>query len=408
MPQASVNLQLIETIRGEQATAERLFGGAAGRVRVRNTPQYLARLAEAAVYTARVMEGEIPLSQLFARLQEAHSTSDFPQLFGDVLQRQLLGTYQATTPVWSAIARRSTVPDFRTVKRFAVDGGEGVLAAVAEGATYPAATIADSQYTYNVAKYGRTIPFTWEAMVNDDLQALRDIPARFARAAQRSESKFCTQLYADANGPHASLYTSGNTNIINTTNGAAVTNPPLSIAGLQDAMTVLGKMRDTDGEPIDCSVSVLVVPPALRIVAKNILNATELRVNTAGGYLGALANSEGYHQELMTGNWMKGEVLLVVDPYLPIVTTTGTRGDTSWYLFASPSVGRPALEMGFLRGHEAPELFMQMPTAQRIGGGSNAMDGSFDTDALAYKVRHCFGGVILDGKATVASNGTGS
>ena len=39
---------------------------------------------------------------------------------------------------------------------------------------------------------------------------------------------------------------------------------------------------------------------------------------------------------------------------------------------------------------------------------TTAMDGDFDTDSIVYKVRHVFGGVALDAKGVVASNGTGS
>jgi hypothetical protein len=74
-----------------------------------------------------------------------------------------------------------------------------------------------------------------------------------------------------------------------------------------------------------------------------------------------------------------------------------------------PVEGRPALIIAFLRGHEEPEIFIKEPNARRIGGGaSDPMNGSFDTDSIDYKVRHVVGGRIVDGKATVASNGSGS
>ncbi len=41
-------------------------------------------------------------------LREAMTTSDFPYLFGDVLDRQLLATYKAVPPVWKAFTRQST------------------------------------------------------------------------------------------------------------------------------------------------------------------------------------------------------------------------------------------------------------------------------------------------------------
>jgi hypothetical protein len=82
---------------------------------------------------------------------------------------------------------------------------------------------------------------------------------------------------------------------------------------------------------------------------------------------------------------------------------TSANKNTTWYLFADPGVGRPAMEMGFLRGHETPELFMKSSNSVRIGGGlTGAEEGSFENDGIDYKVRHVFGGGLLDPKASLA------
>ena len=105
---------------------------------------------------------------------------------------------------------------------------------------------------------------------------------------------------------------------------------------------------------------------------------------------------------------MASKTRLSVDPYIPIVASTAN-GNTSWWLFAAASIGRPAIEIGFLRGHESPEIFIKSPNVQAAGAGSvDAMNGDFDTDSIMYKVRHVFGGTQLDPKATVMSNGSGA
>ena len=86
-----------------------------------------------------------------------------------------------------------------------------------------------------------------------------------------------------------------------------------------------------------------------------------------------------------------------------------TTGSTAWYLFANPSSGRPALEIGRLIGHESPELFQKSPNATRVGGGTvDPTDGDFDTDSVEWKVRHVMGGTLMDPKSALASTGTGS
>lgn len=385
-------LDLLETVRSEDASIQRLFGGEGSSVRSmrRDDPRYQRGIAEAAGLVADVYEGKRPMHSL----QEAMSTSDFPLLFGDLLDRQMLGAYREWPTSWAKIARRASVRDFRTVKRFTMDGAEGVLPVVPQGAEYPEAALTEGSFPYAVQKYGRRVPFLWEVFVNDDLDALRSTPDRLAKAARMSEEKFATQLYAAATGPNATFFASGNANLVTAGAGSA-----LSTTSLQSAFTLIWAQKDKDGNPVFTGKVRLVVPPQLAVVAQNILNATEIRGAAGGGTSPA--------DQITARNWMAGEIVeLVINPWLPIVTTTGTIGATAWYLFAEPDVGRPAVEVGFLRGHESPELFMKSPNATRIGGGNVAAeDGDFDTDGINYKVRHVFGGTLLEPKAAVASFG---
>ncbi len=383
-------LEVIETVRAEAASVERLFGGEGKSIRSlrTNSPEYRGRLAEAAKLMADAMDGKRLALYTF---QEALTTSDFPLLFGDVLDRQLLANYREWPVSYPNYAAVKTVSDFRSVRRFAIDGSEAVLGLVNEQEEYPQSNLSETRYTYAVAKYGRTIPFSWEAMINDDLDALKDIPMRFARAARRTEERFVTDLLFDSTGPDGTHFASGNNNVI-------TGNVALSIAGLQAAFTVLGNQVDADGEPILIDSAELVVPPALEVTALNILNALEIRALTSGGGTSA--------QTIVAANWMKNRLRLNVNPYIPIIATTN--GDTSWLIVANPSSARPTVEIGFLRGHAEPEIFIKAPNAQRVGGGTVApLDGDFDTDSIQYKVRHVLGGILQDPKAAVGSDGTG-
>lgn len=380
-------LDLLETVRAEEASISRLFGDAGTSVRGmrRDDPRYKRSLAEAADLYAGVLSGRTPMY----RLQEAMSTSDFPLLFGDILDRQMLGAYAEWPVVWPQVARRSTVRDFRTVKRFTVDGAEAVLPEVPPGSEYSEEGLTEGKYEYAVKKYGRRVPFLWEVFINDDLDALRNTPNRLAKAARISEDRFFTDLFAGPSGPDTTFFSVGNANTMTTV---------LKVAALQEAFTLLSAQRDADGNPILTGNVRLVVPPALEVVANNILNAIEIRA--------AAGSSSSTADQLVARNWMTNRITLVVDPYLPIISSTAN-GNTSWYLFAQQDIGRPALEVGFLRGHESPELFAKAPNALRVGGGPVAVeDGDFDTDGINYKVRHVFGGTLLDPKAAVGSNGT--
>lgn len=380
----------VETMDASQTEVREMFADQQRAGQRAGHPDYERRLVEAWTFIRNVEAGKRPLWQL----REALSTSDFPELFGDVLQRQLLDRYAEWPARWPNIARRSTVPDFRSVKRFAVDGAEAVLSEVAELDEYNQASVSESYDSLSVTKYGRRIDLSWESMVNDDLGAFRDLPDRLARGARRTEDRKVVEQYVDSTGPHASLYTSGNSNIV-------TDNPVLSTEGLQTAFQVLASQTDEDGEPIMIEAIELVVPPALEVTAQNILNAQIIDVTNQGGTSS---------QTVRAANWMAGRVRLTVEPYIPQVASS-SGGATSWFLFASPTSGRPALEAAFLTGNERPSLWRKLPNATPVGGGGDPQE-DFATDSLAWRVRHVFGTSRLlnsgGAKATVASDGSGS
>ncbi len=385
-------LKVIEDVKLEEANIHKIFNKDDGRpVRRRvKTPEYMTKLSEAVEFVGQILNGKRPMYHF----QEVMTTSDFPLLFADVLDRQLLAGYREAPATYKAYCRISTVRDFRQVKRHYVDGGDGRLDAVAEKEEYKYASLDEGKYNYSVKKYGRKFDFSWETLVNDDLGAFNDAPLRLGRAARRTEEYFATKLFVNGSGPHASFYTSGNKNIV-------TSNPVLDVAALQTAMTILGAQTDAGGEPIFMGNLTLVVPPALEITAQNILNAIEILAKTSGG--GSTA------QEIKAVNWMKNRIKLVVNAYIPIVASTAN-GATSWFLFADPANSRGSLEVGFLRGYTEPQVFMKSSNQTAVGGGGliDPLQGDFDNDNIEYKVRHVLGGCRLDPKLTCASNGSKS
>jgi len=127
-------------------------------------------------------------------IKEAMTTSDFPLLFGDILDRQVLASYKATEPVWKAYSKLSTNRDFKVSRRFAITGGDGMLPRVTEKGEYLATDREEQGYDLSVLKYGQQYDISWETLVNDDLGALKDTPERFARAAIRTEHTLAAQM----------------------------------------------------------------------------------------------------------------------------------------------------------------------------------------------------------------------
>lgn len=331
-----------------------------------------------------------------ARLaEEAMSTSDFPYLMGTAIDRSLLQYYRSVPSVWERFASRSQVNDFRPKRWDDLLGGMALLDEVAELDEYPQGSVSEAEYSLTVRKYGRRIGISWELIINDNLNALQQLPGRLAQAAKNTENQLATRVLVTAAGPDATFFSAGHGNKL-------AGNPALSVTSLQAAWTHLATKRDADGNPIVLSGAVLMVPPALFITASNIVNAQLTRAITGGG------DGTGNDQLEVRGNGIPGNLEVVSNPWIPTIDVSGT-ATTTWYLLPTPNAGRPALTLGFLRGHETPDLRVKADTGSSLGGGPvGPEEGSFDNDDIAWRIRHVTGGVTLDPNTAVVSTGAGT
>jgi hypothetical protein len=324
-------------------------------------------------------------------LSETMTRSDFPLLMGDTLERMMLSRFGTFPQDWRKFVGVGTRRDFRTGRAIAVDGLEGAFPEQSEEEELEYGSLSEASYTYSVKKFSKGAKVSWELLLNDDLNAFDTIPDRLGRGAARSVARYVTTLYAASTGPNATFFSSGNGNLL--TAGAS---SALSITSLATAYGMLRSKVDADGEPIMVESAVLVVGPGLEVTARNILASAQVSyipISTAGGPL------------LTTENWLAGNLSLAVDPYLPIITTTGTIGATEWFLFANPNVARPAIELSFLAGYEQPVLYQKIANTARVGGALDQAAGDFNTMSSEWKAVLAFGGSLLDPKSAVASFG---
>lgn len=387
-------------------TIQTLTGAAAEAVATESAFGPRVRINE-----SMIKEAQAKLDRAFAGsrrgmldLEEAMVAGDFQHAIFDILDREVMAKYQDIAPVWTQYVSTTTVRDFRPKRMVDLLGGKAALDKVAELDEYPARSISKALYNLSVAKYGGRFALSWEAMINDDLDELRNLPDNLAVAAVDTESRVAASLLTDGNGPNDALFNAtawgrtfdqeagtwsgGSSNLI-------TGNPVLSIDNLYAALSAIGQRKDPDGRPIVVQGYKLVVPAALEFAARKILAVVEIRDTTG-------------NQVIISNNYVSGRVQLVVDPWLDVLDK-GANAATTWYVLPDPSASRKALFLGKLRGHETPDLRVKSSTGERVGGGAiDPSEGSFDVDDIQYRVRHVVGAVGTDMIATAVSNGSGS
>lgn len=289
-----------------------------------------------------------------ALLRESLQSSSFDAVLGDSITRRMIADYN--TPmrydVWRKIAMTPVpISDFRTQERTRW-GGYGDLPSVAEKGPYTALTSpTDERATYAITKRGGTEDVTLEMIKNDDVGVIRAIPTKLSRSAKRTLAKFVLDFILDNPVIYdgIALFHASHGNL-----GAAGLDKVSFAAG---RLAMLNQTEKDSGDKMGVPPVSMLVPDDLEETAVDLF-----RRNT---------------------NQDKTFVQSQLIEVLPVWYWTDAN---DWALAADP-VEVPTIEIGFLDGQEEPEIFVQ----------DSPVSGSmFTRDTLTWKIRHIYGGNVVD------------
>jgi hypothetical protein len=302
----------------------------------------------------------------YRSLRESGSSSDFPNILGNVMYRSLIDWARAVPDAWRAYSAIGDLTDFRPQTRIVGYEAEDLLA-VDENGNYVDSKLADASYTIKLSTFGRAFSIGRQVIINDDLGYIRKQPQRFGRSAGRSIATFVAQTLLEGN-----LAAFDGTALFHANHGnlASGGTSALSAANLQTAITGLSK-QTVLGVFQTVMAKWLLVPPALQFTARQILNSSMI----------VAAGTSGTVTQIGNANVLQGLLGIIVDPFL---TST-----TAYYVIADPA-DVPIVDVGFLQGKQTPDLLVELPTMQNLAGGNDPFNYEFDT--LHYKVRYDYGG----------------
>ncbi|WP_100160175.1 ClpP-like prohead protease/major capsid protein fusion protein [Proteus columbae] len=112
-----------------------------------------------------------------------HSTSDFGNILLDVANKAILLGWEENEETFEKWTKKGQLSDFKTAHRVGL-GAFPSLRQVREGAEYKYVTLNDKGETIALATYGELFSITRQAIINDDMNMLTDVPMKFGRAAK--------------------------------------------------------------------------------------------------------------------------------------------------------------------------------------------------------------------------------
>ncbi|PZX14597.1 prohead protease/major capsid protein fusion protein [Celeribacter halophilus] len=286
-----------------------------------------------------------------------HTTSDFPLILGDAVNRELRKAYQAAPSGIKQIARQTTARDFRA--KSAVMLGEGPeLEKVNEGGEYKYGTIAEGAESYKVETFGKIFSISRQALINDDLGAFTRVPAMLGQAAAAFEAKTLAGLIeanptmSDGNAVFSEAHA-------NVTEGSVV-----GKLGLSAARLLLRNQTGLGGGKINATPRFVLVSPERETEAEQALAEITATTTDAANPFAGLG--------------------LIVDGYLS--------ESSPWYMAADPAV-IDTVEYAYLEGAPGPQIESK---------------AGFEVDGMSIKVRLDFGAGWVDHRGMVKNPGAES
>lgn len=253
-----------------------------------------------------------------------HSTSDFGNILLDVANKAILLGWEENDETFEKWTKKGQLSDFKTAHRVGL-GAFPSLRKVREGAEYKYVTLDDKGETIALATYGELFSITRQAIINDDMNMLTDVPMKFGRAAKATIGDLVYAVLVDNEkmSDKKALFSADHKNMI--TGG-------MDVETISAGRTAMRQQKE--GE------RTLNIRPAFMLVPTT-LETQAIQVVKSGSVKGADVNSNII-------NPIRDLAEIVAEPRLDDAS------EKDWYMASRQ--GSDTIEVAYLNGIDAPYI----------------------------------------------------
>lgn len=205
-------------------------------------------------------------------VKRALSTSDFPELLADTMNKSLRSSYNEAPQTFEQFVRRVQVQDFKQISRTNY-GDAPSLEEVKEHGAVKLGKISEDAEKYAVKTYAKKLRMTRKMLINDDMDAFVRTPSKFGIASRDLESDLVwglitgNDVMSDGNG----IFHASHNNI-----GSAGALSDTTIGELEKFMLL---QKGLDGRNIIIPAVTIYAPVAMRTQLRKYLTQITPAVN---------------------------------------------------------------------------------------------------------------------------------
>ena len=282
-----------------------------------------------------------------AQRQFFNPTAAFPAILDNAINKAYVEGHKTVAVTFDRITKKGSLKDFKTADNNYLAGPVGEFLEVPEGSELKHDVWSDEKLpTRKLKTYGRQFTLTRQAFINDDIDVVTRIPAKYAASARKTINK---QVYSIlVNNPAiydgVALFHSNHKNVLAT--GTGVTQ-----AAMQAMIMALQTQEDQFGEAIIVRPAKLVVPVGLAFDFYTLFHSPTI-------------NGSGNTQAVNPLYRYANQIEIIEEPTINVLC--GGFGNTMPWFLLGASEDTDFIEVDYLNGQEIPTI-RRMEVAGQLG-----------------------------------------
>ena len=272
-----------------------------------------------------------------ASRQFFNPTAAFPSILDNAINKAYVEGHKKVQVTFDRFTKKGTLKDFKITDNKYLAGPTGEFLLVPEGGELKADKPSDEKLpTRQLKTYGRQFTLTRQAFINDDIELVTSLPARYAASARKTINRQVYDIIVNNAVIYdgTQLFTVAHKNVLTTGTG-------ITQAALQKMIMALQTQKDQFGQEIIIRPAKLVVPAGMAFDIYTILHSP--MINTAG-------NTQAVNPLYRYANTIE----VVEDPAINVLC--GGFGNTMPWFLIGDTEDTSFIEVDYLNGQEIPTI----------------------------------------------------
>lgn len=287
--------------------------------------------------------------ELYGMLQRQfyNPTAAFPAILDNAINKAYVEGHKTVAVTFDQWTKKGSLKDFKTHDNNYIAGPVGEFLEVPEGGELKHDVFGDEKLpTRKLKTYGRQFTLTRQAFINDDIDLVTRIPAKYAASARKTINKQCYQILVNNPAIYdgTALFSSAHMNLL--AKGTGITKE-----AVQGMILALQNQKDQFGEAIIIRPAIIIVPSGYMFDMYTL-------------FFSPTINTEGNTQAVNPLYRYKDSIQVVEDPTINVLCG-GFGNVMPWWLLGAKD-DTDFIEVDYLNGQEIPNI-RRMETPGTLG-----------------------------------------